>query len=173
MVISDHLGVFIPMDHVIHPLVFLNISDHFTRARINGNLTSTTILCGCLMGTQVHTKVEVFTSFECRVDDDHVNLELLSQRRDQIKECYPDYTVVGFYFVGQEVSGQALSLFHQVAKHEERKLVCLMFDEKQTREEKQFTLYDVDVCSPCFQTSSFSYINRTKLSSKKRILQIH
>lgn len=49
------------LDVKLHPLVIINISDHFTRAKIRDNATR---VFGALLGVQEGRNVEIFNSFE-------------------------------------------------------------------------------------------------------------
>ena len=133
------------MESVIHPLVFLNISNHFTHASMNKQLRADTLLAGCLMGTKIGRRTELFTSFEIKIEDGRVNAPLLLQRASQLSECYSDYTVLGWYYLGSGPTAEALQIHKQISEITECTLLCLIFDEKQTQEEKQFTLYELNV----------------------------
>lgn len=131
------------MDSILHPLVFLNISDHYTRANINNTITPNNTLGGCLMGTRTGSKTEIFTSFELKIEDNKVDSGLLLEREEQIRTCYKEYSLLGWYFVAKQPTDATLAIHKSLCDITKRELLCLMFDQEQTREEKQFTLYQV------------------------------
>ena len=51
----------------LHPLVILNISDHHTRVKAQGNGMALRVL-GCVLGIQTGRTVEIFNSFELKYD---------------------------------------------------------------------------------------------------------
>ena len=182
------------METIIHPLVFLNISDHYTRSTFTDKSSSETpeqFSAGVLMGTQIGRKSEVFTSFEVKMNDSHsmtdssiakedsgetgpVNKQFIQQRAAQIHECYSDYTILGWYLIG-EITPTAVEIHQQISKISERSLVCLVFSPKEESEEKQFVLYELHVCSILIFTSShflqmFREINFNKLHIKLKHL---
>lgn len=135
------------MEAVIHPLVFLNISDHYTRFSINGRIAQGEVVAGCLMGTQVGRKTELFTSFEIKIEKNDVRKDYLQTRSSQISQCYPTYLVLGWYVVGSPTDPRTLSLHKKLSAATEKSLICLCFDPTQTVSEKQFMLFQFEVCS--------------------------
>ncbi|KAH7820819.1 putative COP9 signalosome subunit 6 [Monocercomonoides exilis] len=130
------------MDVVIHPLVFLNVSDHFTRVNLNQKDPSSQIIAGCLLGTQIGQRVEIFTSFEAVVEKNEVNSQFLHDRAEQIQTCYPTYALLGWYLIGGTPSKPMIDLQHKFVAVTECQLLCLTFDPQQVEEEKQFSLYE-------------------------------
>lgn len=53
-------------DIVLHPLVILNVTDHFTRQRVNNDAPQRVL--GALLGIQQGRRVEIHTSFELVYD---------------------------------------------------------------------------------------------------------
>ena len=164
------------MESVIHPLVFLNISNHFTHARVNKQIEPNKLLCGCLLGTRIGRRTELFTSFELKLDHDIVDRTLLLERAAQFYESYTDYTVLGWYFIGSQITPQVLTIHKQVAAITECSLVCVMFDEQQTTADKQFVLFEIEVCffrihflcySACRMINSIKFCIILKLLNQK------
>lgn len=52
---------------VLHPLVVINISDHWTRTRVQNHVENPRVI-GALLGTQNGRNVEIFNSFEIVYD---------------------------------------------------------------------------------------------------------
>ena len=50
-------------DIILHPLVILNVTDHFTRQKVNNDNKPQRVI-GALVGVQTGRKVEIHTSFE-------------------------------------------------------------------------------------------------------------
>lgn len=62
------------LDVSLHPLVILNISDHFTRSKVRTNEER---VFGALMGQLSGRKVEIYDSFELVCKDNVFDLEFL------------------------------------------------------------------------------------------------
>lgn len=56
----------------LHPLVIVNISDHFTRVKSQSHPRR---VVGCVIGVQRGRTVEIFNSFELLYDDDTHSLD--------------------------------------------------------------------------------------------------
>jgi COP9 signalosome complex subunit 6 len=79
----------------VHPLVLVEISDYFTRTKMNIDPPEAEPdrLIGCLLGTQTPREVEINSSFEClyaRPDGANGAIELdwkfLSEQKDRYKQ---------------------------------------------------------------------------------------
>ena len=109
----------------LHPLVVINISDHYTRARAQaavapapgGGAASSTPPCvyGAVLGEQVGRRVELANSFELKVakapnGTDVIDMEYLRMRLDQYKKTYPKYDMLGWYCTRGELLPSDLEL---------------------------------------------------------------
>ncbi|MCO5551162.1 hypothetical protein L7F22_004659 [Adiantum nelumboides] len=71
----------------LHPLVIVNVSDHYTR--IKAQQSSPFRVFGCLLGLQTGRTVEIFTSFETRLSEDSpdcLDRDFLYQKQEQYRE---------------------------------------------------------------------------------------
>ena len=87
---------------IVHPLVFLNVSDHHTRARVLGGKTRKVI--GCLFGKQTGRNLEIFNSFELdyKTSDKkpgsiEVGEHFIKKQSDMLKQLFPEFEVIGWY----------------------------------------------------------------------------
>ncbi|KJA26121.1 hypothetical protein HYPSUDRAFT_36994 [Hypholoma sublateritium FD-334 SS-4] len=99
----------------LHPLPILNISDHWTRSKLQKNAVDPFIL-GALLGTQNGREVEIVNTFELAVigeDNALVDHEFLVSRRDQYKQVFPSLEFIGWYTVTPRPS------VHHIALHEQ------------------------------------------------------
>merc|ERR1719323_733318 len=89
------------LEYHLHPLVIVNISDHYNRVRLS--LPSGTEaypdgvarVIGCLLGTQTGRTVEVVNSFEMVKGGAGIDQEHLKLRKDQYKEVFPALELIG------------------------------------------------------------------------------
>lgn len=87
---------------IIHPLVFLNISDHHTRALVTNKKAKRVI--GCLFGKQTGRNLEIFNSFEINYTQSTKkpgSLEIaetfIQQQSEMLKQLFFDHDVIGWY----------------------------------------------------------------------------
>ena len=89
----------------LHPLVIINISDHFTRGRCQSNEAAPRVL-GVLIGAQTGRHIEIANSFEVKVVDGGCgmpsgqvgpDLAYLKTRLEQYKKTFPKYEMLGWY----------------------------------------------------------------------------
>ncbi|KAK6728484.1 hypothetical protein RB195_005866 [Necator americanus] len=89
----------------LHPLVIINISEHWTRVRAQTKDKTAQKVFGAVLGKIDEGHVEMVNSFELRMFtlDGHTrfNEEFLRQRLGQYKEVFPELDLVGWYCTGQ------------------------------------------------------------------------
>ncbi|PIO72592.1 Mov34/MPN/PAD-1 family protein [Teladorsagia circumcincta] len=90
----------------LHPLVIINISEHWTRMRAQSRDKTAQKVFGAVLGKVDEGHVEMVNSFELRMFmlDGHCrfNEEFLRQRLSQYKEVFPELEAVGWYCTGQD-----------------------------------------------------------------------
>ncbi|KAL1815003.1 hypothetical protein DCAR_0519219 [Daucus carota subsp. sativus] len=98
----------------LHPLVIVNISDHFTRVRSqslgpstqsNGDTTSPPPrVFGCVIGVQRGRTVEIFNSFELLFDESTQSLDraFLLKKQELYKKVFPNFYILGWYSTGSD-----------------------------------------------------------------------
>ena len=84
---------------ILHPLVFLNVSDHHTRVKVQSQKAVRVV--GCLFGKQTGRNLEIFNSFELAYKTDHGKLAIEEQfiktQSDMLKQLFPDFEIIGWY----------------------------------------------------------------------------
>jgi len=97
---TKHSGVVVEREQssglnvLLHPLVIIEISDHYTRAKVNtqhqvGNAPTRVI--GALLGIQSGRKVEIMKSFELVLTVAGIDDDYLKTKQDQMKKVFPNY----------------------------------------------------------------------------------
>lgn len=100
---------------ILHPVVLLNISEHWTRFRAQNE--SANQVYGALLGRQAGRKVEISNCFELKVvgeeeietqDQDHfleipkiIDDQYFATKFDLYKQTFPDLEFVGFYVTAE------------------------------------------------------------------------
>jgi len=100
------------MELMLHPLVVISISDHFTRARLE-NPSGTVKIVGILLGMARNGKIEITNSFDIIVKTNPNTGALapiegeeesfLRRRLEAFLTVFPDTTPIGWYRSGKTV----------------------------------------------------------------------
>ncbi|KAI9189189.1 hypothetical protein H9P43_000617 [Blastocladiella emersonii ATCC 22665] len=113
------------LEFSVHPLVLLNISDHYNRGRVQRQ-DFAGLVFGALMGVQSGRHAEIFTSFEVKVTPDEsrenwvLDTELFATRLNQYKTVFPEYDFLGWYSThSQSPSARELAIHAQFMQFNE------------------------------------------------------
>eukprot|EP01117_Protostelium_nocturnum_P002978 TRINITY_DN13908_c0_g1_i1.p1 TRINITY_DN13908_c0_g1~~TRINITY_DN13908_c0_g1_i1.p1 ORF type:complete len:325 (-),score=105.54 TRINITY_DN13908_c0_g1_i1:43-1017(-) len=117
------------LDLRLHPLVIINISDHFTRTRVQQTDPKPRVI-GCIVGTQTGRVVEIFNSYEIswsKVDGNPViNPEFITTKQEQFKKVFPTYEILGWYSSGESILPSDLAVHKQISEFNEAPLFLLL-----------------------------------------------
>jgi COP9 signalosome complex subunit 6 len=87
----------------LHPLVIMNISEHWTRLRAQEG--SPQLVFGALIGRQKGRNIEIMNSFELNytVENDNIQINRVFylQKEEQFKQVFPDLDFLGWYTTGE------------------------------------------------------------------------
>ncbi|XP_063722083.1 COP9 signalosome complex subunit 6-like isoform X2 [Symsagittifera roscoffensis] len=107
----------------IHPLVILNISDHFTRVRAQNSMqvsnsarhVASVQVYGALYGKQDGRKIEMSTSFElCLLEGtSQIDMGYYQTKAEKFKEVFGDLECLGWYTTGGEPDDEHDSQIHR------------------------------------------------------------
>ncbi|KAF8307468.1 hypothetical protein DL93DRAFT_2088011 [Clavulina sp. PMI_390] len=113
----------------LHPLPILNVSEHFTRLKLQTGKPNPFII-GALLGTQNGREVEIVNSFDLMTNADPghdvgqgeamgmvVNQEELSNRKEQYKQVFPSLDIIGWYTVAAQPTPAHILLHDQFLNH--------------------------------------------------------
>ncbi|CAB3409979.1 unnamed protein product [Caenorhabditis bovis] len=106
------------MNILVHPLVIMQMSEHYSRTKVQQG-TSVEAVYGALLGKQQGRKVEVINSFTFRMYADEetrtktFNEEHMIARAEQYSEVFPELQVVGVYCTSEsnEMSQEEKAIF--------------------------------------------------------------
>jgi COP9 signalosome complex subunit 6 len=117
----------------LHPLVIMNISEHWTRVR--AQLGKSTKVHGALLGRQKGRFIELCTSFEMKMDqsiDDEqredIDIEFLNTSISQFKQVFADLDFLGWYTTGGHPCEQDIILHKQICTTINESPVLLKLD---------------------------------------------
>lgn len=104
----------------LHPLVILNISEHYTRlrAQVEGEEKENIKVFGALIGKQKGRDIEIMNSFELKFefeDKRHIfNVGFYECKEKQFKQVFPDLDFLGWYTNGDEPSIDDMLVHSQI-----------------------------------------------------------
>ncbi|XP_048588542.1 COP9 signalosome complex subunit 6 [Nematostella vectensis] len=104
----------------LHPLVILNISEHYTRIRAQEGKPNPQVV-GALLGTQDGRSMEIFNSFELQFDsfdDGHIviNMEYYKTKEEQFRQVFKNLDFLGWYTTGSGAQGSDLGIHKQICE---------------------------------------------------------
>ncbi|KAK8497649.1 hypothetical protein V6N12_042837 [Hibiscus sabdariffa] len=128
----------------LHPLVIVNISDHYTRVKSQTNpppLTSTSAtvngvehqqqsprVYGCVIGVQRGRTVEIFNSFELLYDPSTHSLDrpFLEKKQELYKKVFPHFYILGWYSTGSDAQESDMHIHKALMDINESPLYVLL-----------------------------------------------
>jgi len=113
----------------LHPLVIINISDHFTSTKVESNKPQPRVI-GALLGIQNGRNVEITNSFELIYDtlDGAIVIDqsFLKSRQEQFKKVFPTYDFLGWYSTGTQVQHSDIDVHKQFLEINESPIYLLL-----------------------------------------------
>lgn len=109
----------------LHPLVIMNISEHWTRVRAQEGKPSQVL--GAIIGKQKGRNVEIMNSFELvfqTVDDSTVfDRDYYNTKEEQFKQVFSDLDFLGWYTTGESPSDSDMKVHKQICEINESPLL--------------------------------------------------
>ncbi|TMW55113.1 hypothetical protein Poli38472_013875 [Pythium oligandrum] len=143
----------------VHPLVVMNIADHYTRQKRNfqyehpGQAEATMPqVIGGLFGIQNGLDVAVYDSFEMKYDvvkgEVQIDKEFLTSRIEQFAQVFPGFELLGWYTVGSKAQQSDLAIHRAVMEFNESPLFMLLDPTPQgpnTKKKLPISLYESEL----------------------------
>uniref|UniRef100_A0A1Q3F7G7 COP9 signalosome complex subunit 6 n=1 Tax=Culex tarsalis TaxID=7177 RepID=A0A1Q3F7G7_CULTA len=112
----------------LHPLVIMNVSDHWTRIRAQKGFKSQVF--GALIGKQKGRNIEVMNSFELKfdmVDDEvHILMDYYNVKEQQYKQVFSDLDFLGWYTTGAIPTEKHINIHKQICQINECPIMLLL-----------------------------------------------
>ncbi|KAI8090059.1 maintenance of mitochondrial structure and function-domain-containing protein [Halteromyces radiatus] len=106
----------------IHPLVLLNISDHYTRSKLQN--PTTVNIYGALLAQQSGRDIDIIHSFEFSLQQDGKSIDqvYMSTKLEQMKQVFPELDFMGWYTTGTTPTELDLIIHEQFLSRNESSL---------------------------------------------------
>ncbi|XP_058057368.1 COP9 signalosome complex subunit 6 isoform X1 [Anopheles bellator] len=113
----------------LHPLVIMNISDHWTRTRAQKG--SKPLAFGALIGKQKGRNIEVMNSFELKYDvlnDDDIviMMDYYHVKEEQYKQVFSDLDFLGWYTTDAIPTDKHINIHKQICEINECPIMLLL-----------------------------------------------
>ncbi|KHN84736.1 COP9 signalosome complex subunit 6 [Toxocara canis] len=139
----------------LHPLVIMNISEHWTRIWAQSSDGKPTQVFGAVLGRQVGRHVELINSFEVKCNSGNeghplIDEEFFRSRESQYREVFPELDFLGWYTTGGEVPTEDDLIVHKQFCHLHESPIMIKLDPTVTNTEKlPLTVFEslVDACN--------------------------
>ncbi|RIB24156.1 COP9 signalosome complex subunit 6A [Gigaspora rosea] len=113
----------------LHPLTLLNISDHFTRIKMQQQIQSPQVI-GALVGIQTGRDVEISNSYELDFDTIdgkvQINHEYFITKQEQFRQVFPQFDFLGWYTMGPYPTEADIEIHKQMMEFNESPLFLQM-----------------------------------------------
>jgi len=114
---------------MLHPLVIINISDHWTRTKVQNNVENPRVI-GALLGMQTGRNIEITNSFELVYDvvdgATIIEKEYFTKKQEQFRKVFPTLEFLGWYSTGQTVTPADIETHKQYLEVNENPLFLLL-----------------------------------------------
>lgn len=128
----------------IHPLVLLNISDHYTRTKLQEpEFANGGRIYGALLAQQSGRDIDVINSFELPRPNSNgqVDRTYLASKTEQLKQVFPNLDFMGWYSIGTEPTELDLKLHEQFLQVNES-AIYLQLDPAGSSKQFPVTIYE-------------------------------
>ncbi|XP_055594080.1 COP9 signalosome complex subunit 6 [Uranotaenia lowii] len=129
----------------LHPLVIMNISDHWTRIRAQKGFKSHQAL-GALIGKQKGRNIEVMNSFELKFDvvdgEVHILMDYYNVKEQQYKQVFSDLDFLGWYTTGAAPSEKHINIHKQICQINECPIMVLLDPTSRNMNQLPISLYE-------------------------------
>jgi len=109
----------------LHPLVIMNISEHWTRTKAQRGAATNDVF-GAIIGRQSGRNIEIMNSFELdfqRIDNQVViDRDYYDLKESQFKQVFSDMDFLGWYTTGEGPSEEEISIQRQICEINESPL---------------------------------------------------
>jgi len=120
----------------VHPLVVVNLSDHYTREKC---VHKNPRVFGVLLGQQEGRRVEISNSFEMLLVDGQIDPEFMKTRQDQFFRVFEKESceILGWYSTGTKIMDGDIHIHEQMETYNESPLYLMLNNEQKPSSKQQ------------------------------------
>ena len=100
----------------LHPLVIMNISEHWTRTKVQEGTPQK--VYGAIIGKQKGRNIEIMNSFELQIHliegKTFIDMEYYKMKEEQFKQVFSDMDFLGWYSTGERPEDEDVEVHKQV-----------------------------------------------------------
>jgi len=130
----------------LHPLVIMNISDHYTRIKAQEEIVPNVF--GAILGKQNGRHLELFNSFELQhtenaeTGDVDIEMNYLRDKEEQFRQVFKDIDFLGWYTVGTANATEKDILIHKQLTAVNESALLMKLDPASTTGNLPVTIYE-------------------------------
>ena len=130
----------------LHPLVIMNISDHFTRIKAQEEVIPKVF--GAILGKQNGRHLELFNSFELQhtenptTGDVEIEMNYFRDKEEQFRQVFKDIDFLGWYTVGTSNATEKDILIHKQLTAVNESALLLKLDPNSKSANLPVTIYE-------------------------------
>jgi len=112
----------------LHPLVIMNISEHWTRTKVQEGTPQK--VYGAIIGKQKGRNIEIMNSFELQIHliegKTFIDMEYYKMKEEQFKQVFSDMDFLGWYSTGERPEDEDVEVHKQILDVHESPLFLQM-----------------------------------------------
>ncbi|XP_011138256.1 COP9 signalosome complex subunit 6 [Harpegnathos saltator] len=128
----------------LHPLVIMNISEHWTRLRAQEGTDQ--LVYGALIGKQKGRNIEIMNSFElvftCIGDDVIIDKDYYNTKEEQFKQVFSDMDFLGWYTTGDMPNERDIRVHKQLCEINESPVFLKLDPRPKNTDQLSVSMYE-------------------------------
>lgn len=128
----------------LHPLVIMNISEHWTRLRAQKGTPQQVI--GAVIGKQKGRNIEIMNSFEllfsCIAGDTIIDRDYYNTKEEQFKQVFSDMDFLGWYTTGDQPDDSDIKIHKQICEINESPVLLKLNPQARHSDKLPVTMYE-------------------------------
>ncbi|KAK2579662.1 hypothetical protein KPH14_011585 [Odynerus spinipes] len=128
----------------LHPLVIMNVSEHWTRLRAQEGTDQ--LVYGALIGKQKGRNIEIMNSFEllfaCIGDDVIIDRDYYNTKEEQFKQVFSEMDFLGWYTTGDMPNERDIKVHKQICEINESPVLLKLDPRPKNTDQLSVSMYE-------------------------------
>ncbi|KAK9299296.1 hypothetical protein QLX08_007648 [Tetragonisca angustula] len=128
----------------LHPLVIMNVSEHWTRLRAQEGTDQ--LVYGALIGKQKGRNIEIMNSFElmftCIKDDVIIDRDYYNTKEEQFKQVFSEMDFLGWYTTGDMPNEKDITVHKQLCEINESPVLLKLDPRPKNTDQLSVSMYE-------------------------------